>query len=224
MVKNTEVIPSRSLNGWVCSFILFSVTWYWKISGRNVFLCLMLSADVATSCHDTSVCLLLCVSLTQGMMSTWQIAELAWVTAGYHHCPPHRPQPSCLCCLWPGACQNPLPSWHTFTGTLLSFPLTYAEPLLPALLRHPSSPINFSWSDLQLLCLSPHHQLSCPKINTSFHANTDPLLPSPKSPPLRQSRKLMLSAASAMRSCSCGPPWIGFGYCKKPPQISAGSL
>lgn len=147
-------------------------------------------------------------------MSAWQIVEPGWVTARYHRSPPRCPQPSCLCCLWPGVCRSPLPSQHTFMGIFLSFPLRllHAVPLLPALLRHPSSPINLSWSGLQLLCLSPHHQLSRPERNTSFCANPESLLPFPKSPPVRHSRKLMLQAASAVRSCSCGPPWVEFGH------------
>lgn len=202
------------------------MTWYWEISGRNVFsppdiFCRHCSQLLWYFCVHLALCLFDmrndgCVMNCGAGLGGSRVSPLATAL----------PQPSCLCLLWPGACRSPLPSWHTFTGTLLPFPLILAcaEPLLPALLRHPGSPINLSWSGLQLLCLSPHHQLSRPERNTYFHTNTEPLLLFPKSPPVRHSSKLMLQAAGAVRSCSCGPPWVGFGYLRNPPQISVGFL
>lgn len=121
-----------------------------------VFVQLMLSADVAASCHGTSVCILPSVCDTR---NEWCPCDGLWSRVGWQLSITHCPSPPACAT---ASVHSPLPSQHTFMGMLLSFRLTlaHAEPLLPALLRHPSSPVHLSWSRLQLLCLSPHHQLS----------------------------------------------------------------
>lgn len=135
-----------------------------------------------------------------------------WVTAG-HRCGHHVPPPSLLPVLpltW--SMLKPSLAWHSLCEFSCSF--HWYQPVLSCSFlccMGALAALQTSWSGLQLLCLFPHYQLSHPDRNSSFHENTEALVPFCTSPPVRHSGRSVLQAASAVRSCSWGPLRVGFG-------------
>lgn len=134
---------------------------------------------LCASCKRDHVCL----TSSGARLGDGQVSPLA----------PRCPQPSCLCCLWPGVCRSPLPSRHMFMGIFLSFPLRLPH----AVPQQPYKPL-LIWV-AAALPFSPSPAVT-PREKYFFPANPESLLRFTKGPPVRHSRKLMFRAASTVRS------------------------